>query len=112
MTLIIYTTGNLCPRCNVLKDAFQKAHIAYEEQNMDRQVIMDCLCETQIMTQSAPLVKNNAVWIFEDDFFDKNGNLVSNWRQVLEGVNPRKAGFTGQATNSTKVQSCSKIWKE
>jgi hypothetical protein len=63
------------------------------------------------MTQSAPLVKNNAVWIFEDDFFDKNGNLVSNWRQVLEGGKPRKAEFTGKAETETKKQECSKIWK-
>jgi hypothetical protein len=108
--LIVYTTGPQCSRCNMLKDAFQKANIAYEEQNMDRQVIMDCLGDTFVMVQSAPLVRDGAAWFMADDFFDASGDLKANWLTVLKGVKPRKGGFTGKAETETKKQACSKIW--
>jgi hypothetical protein len=109
--IIIYTTGNLCTRCNALKIAFQKAGIAYEELNLDRRVVMDCFTDTDIMVQSAPLVRDGAVWKFQDDFFDASGNLKANWLVELKGVRPHKAEFAGRAKTETKTQSCSKIWR-
>jgi hypothetical protein len=109
--IIIYTTGNLCTRCNALKIAFQKAGIAYEELNLDRRVVMDCFTDTDIMVQSAPLVRDGAVWKFQDDFFDASGNLLPGWLANMKGIKPHKAGFAGRAETETKKQSCSKIWK-
>jgi hypothetical protein len=111
MSLKIYTTGNLCSRCNALKIAFQKAGIAYEELNLDRKVVMECLTDTDIWVQSAPLVKDGAVWKFVDDFFDASGNLLPGWLANMKGIKPHKARFTGKAETETKTQSCSKIWK-
>jgi len=107
--ITIYSTKT-CPRCSLLKDAFQKANIVYVEKPLDSAIIADVLCETGILAQAAPLVRAGAVYFFADDFFDTSGNLLSNWHQVLEGIEPHEAEFAGHATNETKEQSCNAIW--
>jgi hypothetical protein len=107
--ITIYSTS-VCPRCKILKDAFQKAGIPYEEKPLDSATIADVLCETGILVQSAPLVQDNAVYFFADDLFDSGGNLITDWRKVLEGIRPHKefGGLGGQPDEN--VRSSSKIW--
>jgi hypothetical protein len=105
----IYSTP-VCPRCKILKDAFQKAGISYEEKPLDSATIADVLCETGILVQSAPLVRDGAVYFFHDDFFDAFGNLKANWLAELQGGRPHKE-FGGQGGKpDTKTRSSSKIW--
>jgi len=109
--ITIYTTGPGCGRCNLLKAAFQKAQIAYEEKPLDAATIADVLCETGILVQSAPLVRDGVVYFFQDDFFDSSGNLIANWWQVLEGIKLPKKEFSGMGGNaSEKKQECAAIW--
>lgn len=108
--MIIYTTGSTCGRCNALKDAFQKAQIAYEELPLSPSVIADCLCDTGEHIMTAPLVKDGAVWRFHDDFFDAAGNLKSNWLIELKGVRPHKE-FGGMGGQPDQIErSSKKIW--
>lgn len=108
--MIIYTTGPGCGRCNLLKAAFQKAQIAYEEAALDATVIARVLCETDIWVQEAPLVLNGSVWYFASELFVQQGNLRPNWREIISGNRPETKRFTGHASNETKKQECSKIW--
>jgi len=107
--VIIYTTGTLCNRCNLLKAAFQKANIAYEEKPLDATIMARCLCETDEWVQAAPLVLDGCVWHFASDLFDASGDLKANWPIELKGIRPHKE-FAGHALNEAKVQECSKIW--
>jgi glutaredoxin len=111
MSLKIYSTND-CPRCKILKAAFQEAQIAYEEKTLDATVMARVLCETNIWVQAAPLVLVGSTWYFHDDFFDSSGNLLPKWLENMKGIKPHKAAFTGHATNDTKRQECSKIWKD
>ena len=107
--IIIFSTDN-CPRCSLLKDAFQKAQIAYEEKPLDASVMARVLCETDIWVQAAPLVLDGATWHFADDLFDASGNLNASWLVELKGVRPHKE-FGGQGGKpDTKTRSSSKIW--
>ncbi|MFA6372730.1 MAG: hypothetical protein WCW68_08900 [Methanothrix sp.] len=107
--MIIYSTPT-CPRCKLLAAAFQKAGITYEENPLDSATIADVLCETGILVQSAPLVRDGVVYFFQDDFFDASGNLKPNWLVELKGVRPHKE-FGGQSGKpDEKVRSSSKIW--
>lgn len=108
--MIIYSTPT-CPRCKLLMAAFQKAGIPYEEGVLDASVISECLTETDEWVTSAPLIRDGACWFFATDFFDLSGNLLKNWRQVLEGVKPRKTAFGGDGgAPSDKEQQCKTIW--
>lgn len=110
--ITIYSTP-VCPRCKLLMAAFRKAQIAYEEKPLDAAIIAECLCDTGILVQSAPLVRDDAVYFFADDFFDSSGNLIPNWRQVMEGIKPPKKEFSGVGGNaSEKKQECVRIWGE
>jgi hypothetical protein len=106
--ITIFSTPT-CPRCKLLAAAFQKAGITYEEGELNAAVISECLTDTDEWVTSAPLVKDGYVWHFHDDFFDKSGNLKSNWLVELKGVRPHKE-FGGKAVTETKTQSSSKIW--
>lgn len=106
----IFTTGPGCNRCNLLKEAFWRADIAYDEKPLDFAVQEECLMDTDIWVVSAPLVKDNVVWKFQDDFFDAAGNLLPGWLKNMRGIKPHKAGFTGTAKTEEKKQKCSKIW--
>jgi hypothetical protein len=111
MPIIIYTTGPECSRCNLLKVAFRKAGLEYEEAALDAGIMARVLCETDIWVQVAPLVLDGYVWKFADDFFDASGNLIPKWLENMNGIKPHKAGFTGTSETETKKQSCSKIWR-
>jgi hypothetical protein len=107
--ITIYSTS-VCPRCKILKDAFQKAGIQYDEKPLDASVMARVLCETDIWVQAAPLMLDGAVWHFASDLFDASGNLKANWLVELKGVRPHKE-FGGNGGNpDTKTQSSSKIW--
>ena len=108
--IIIYSTP-ICPRCKLLKDAFQKAQIAYEEAALDATVLARCLCETDIWVQEAPLVLNGSVWYFASELFIQPGNLRPNWREIISGNRQEMKRFTGKATTENKKQACYKIWK-
>ena len=107
--MIIYSTPT-CTRCKLLVAAYQKAGIPCEEKPLDSATIADVLCETGILVQSAPLVRDDVVYFFHDDFFDSSGNLKSNWLVELRGVRPHKefGGIGGHP--DTKTRSSSKIW--
>jgi hypothetical protein len=112
MSLKLFTTGNLCTRCNALKDAMQKVKMPYTEAWLESAIISECLCETGILVQSAPLVMvDDIIYYFADDLFSPAGDLLANWKAILEGNRPPRAGFSGKAETETKKQSCSKIWK-
>ena len=107
--ITIYSTKT-CPRCSLLKDAFKKANIAYEEHPLDSVAISDCLVDTGELVNSAPLVKDGAAWFMSDDFFDSSGNLKANGLVELRSVRPHKE-FTGMGGQpDAKVRSSSKIW--
>jgi hypothetical protein len=110
MSLKIYTTGNLCAKCNALKAAFQKAGIAYEEAALDASILAKCLCETGEWVQSAPLVLDGYVWHFSTDFFDSSGNLKADWLVELKGVRPRHEFAGAGGAPSDKEQKCKSIW--
>ena len=108
--ITIYTTGPQCSRCNLLKDAFQKANLEYQEKPLDATILARVLCETDIWVQEAPLVLNGAIWYFASELFTQPGNLRPNWQEILAGKRPRRAAFTGSASMEDKKQECSKIW--
>ena len=108
----IFTTGPGCSRCNLLKEAFWRADIAYEEKPLDATILARCLCETDIWVQSAPLVLDGHVWWFATDFFDSSGNLIPNWLTYMRGIKPQKKEFSGIGGQpSTKKQECGQIWR-
>ncbi|MCK9571153.1 hypothetical protein M0R72_19545 [Candidatus Pacearchaeota archaeon] len=113
MPITIYTTGPQCSRCKILKEAFWRADIAYEEKPLDASVMARVLCETDIWVQAAPLVLDGYVWHFADDLFDASGNLKANWLVELKGVRPRKE-FGGSGGNGSDIDAtkCSKIWRD
>jgi hypothetical protein len=109
--ITIFSTPT-CPRCQILKEAFQKAGLAYEEKPLDASVMARVLCETDIWVQSAPLVLDGAVWKFQDDFFDSSGKLLPNWLKNLKGIKPKKARFTGKGGKpQEKHVDCKIIWR-
>ena len=107
--MIIYSTPN-CGRCQILKDAFQKAGMAYTEAVLDATILARCLCETSVWVQAAPLVLDGVTWHFFDDFFDASGNLLPGWLTNMKGIKPHKAPFSGKAETETKKQECKSIW--
>ena len=109
--ITIYSTP-ICPRCKILKDAFQKAGIPYREYQIGSEAISECLCDTGEHVREAPLVKGGHLWFFADDFFDPSGNLKANWLVELKWVRPHQAGFSGSASMEDKKQECSKIWRD
>ena len=78
--VIVYSTEN-CPRCKLLITELQKAGIPCSEKEFSPDVMAECACDTGISAREAPLVQIGSIWIFANDLFDRNGQLLSGWRR-------------------------------
>lgn len=78
--IIVYSTPT-CPRCKLLIAELQKAGIPCREKKLDAEVMAECACDTGISVREAPLVQIGSIWIFANDLFDRNGQLLSGWRR-------------------------------
>ena len=120
----IYTTGPQCAHCNALKAACHKEQIEYDEKPLDSNAITEYTLARDQFIAAAPIVlvkrtiesgKYNMAyeelnWFGPDDLFDQAGNLLTNWRNVLDGGRPEIKQFSGTASNEGKEQRCRKIW--
>lgn len=103
MTIVIYTTGPGCSRCNLLKAAFQKAQIAYKEESLADMSAGDrasYICDIGGYPMSAPVVKRGDRWFTSEDSIE----------DILADKRENKI-FSGIGGKPDQVErSSSKIW--
>jgi glutaredoxin len=78
--VIVYSTPT-CPRCKLLISELQKAGIPCTEKKLDSEVMTECACDTGISVREAPLVQIGAIWLFANDLFGRDNNLLPGWRR-------------------------------
>jgi glutaredoxin len=80
--IIVYSTPT-CPRCKLLISELQKAGLPCSEKEFTPEVMAECACCTGVSTREAPVVQIGSIWIFANDLFDRNGQLLSGWRRIF-----------------------------
>ena len=78
--VIVYSTEN-CPRCKLLITELQKAGIPCAEKEFTPDVMAECACDTGISTREAPVVQIGVIWLFANDLFGRDNNLLPGWRR-------------------------------
>lgn len=78
--IIVYSTPT-CPRCKLLLSELQKAGLPCAEKELDSDVMAECACCTGISVREAPLVQMGTIWLFADDLFGRDNNLLPGWRR-------------------------------
>lgn len=84
--VIVYSTPT-CPRCKLLISELQKAGIPCTEKEFTPDVMAECACDTGISTREAPLVQIGAIWIFANDLFGRDNNLLPKWKRNFGIIN-------------------------
>ena len=78
--VIVYSTPT-CPRCKLLLAELQAAGIPCTEKELNPEVMAECACCTGISVREAPLVQIGTIWLFADDLFGRDNNLLPGWRR-------------------------------
>jgi glutaredoxin 3 len=112
MSLMIYSTGS-CPRCKILKDAFQKAGLEYTEADMATSESRASMMTGGCFSLSAPVLQVGEEVYGPDQLFDSSGNLLAEkLRLVLDGQVPKWKEFSGDGGRpQERLMDCKIIWR-
>lgn len=79
---IVYSTPT-CPRCKLLISELRSAGVPCVEKELDPDIMAECACCTGISVREAPLVQMGTIWLFADDLFGRDNNLLPDWRRIF-----------------------------
>ena len=83
--VVVYTTSG-CVRCNMLKNWLKNKNTGFEEKNLEDSDVMTDLVMRNFVVMSAPAIEVNGKVYTDNQIFENNGLLKSDFLRNFEGM--------------------------
>ena len=83
--VVVYTTSG-CTRCDMLKKWLKNKNTNFEEKNLENSDVMTDLVMRNFVVMSAPAVEIEGVVYTDNQIFEANGLIKSNFSKIFEVI--------------------------